>query len=109
MPGFGPGSVSGVPNAMGRSVRQFGEVAPIFEERNYTIAGVTKDSTGVALGSCTVKLFSTATDTLEQTTTSDPGGNYSFVVDKTKVWYVVSYKTGAPDVAGTSVNTLAGT
>lgn len=89
-------------------MRSFSEVTPIFEERNFTIVGVTKDSTGAALGNCTVNLFSTATNTLAQTTISDASGNYSFVVDKTQLWYIVSYKAGAPDVAGTTVNTLAG-
>lgn len=79
-----------------------------FPERNYTITGVTKDSSGVALGSCTVRLFNTATNLLEQTTVSDASGNYSFTVDKTQTYYEVSYKAGAPDVAGTTVNTLAG-
>lgn len=81
---------------------------PYFPERNYTISGVTKDSTGAALGSVTVRLFNTATNLLEQTTTSDASGNYNFVVDKTQRYYQVDYKAGAPDLAGTSVNTLAG-
>lgn len=80
----------------------------LFQERNYTISGVTKDSTGAALGSCIVRLFNTDTNEVEQTTTSDASGNYSFIVDKTKGFYCVSYKTGSPDVAGTTVNTLAG-
>ena len=81
---------------------------PYFPERNYLVSGVTRDSTGAALGGCTVKLFNAATDVLTQTTTSDGSGNYSFIVDKTQSWYVVSYKPGAPDVAGTTVNTLVG-
>jgi hypothetical protein len=82
--------------------------SPYFPERNYTIAGVTKDSTGVALGSCTVRLFNTATNAHEQTTVSDASGNYRFIVDKTQAWYLEAYKAGAPDVAATSVNTVVG-
>lgn len=104
-----PVSTFGVPQTKGPvGIRQYSEIVPIFEERNYTISGVTQDSTGAALGVCTVNLFYTATNVLAQTTTSDATGNYSFVVDKTVSFYVVSYKTGAPDVAGTSINTLAG-
>lgn len=99
----------GIPSTKGPGrIKGFDEIIPIFEERNYTITGVTKNNAGAALGGCVVKLFNTATDILEQTTISDGSGNYSFVIDKTKSWYVVSYKAGAPDVAGTSVNTLVG-
>lgn len=99
----------GVPNtANPNQMERFGEVVPIFEERNYVISGVTKDSTGAPLGGCVVKLFNRATDVKEQETTSDASGNYSFSVDKTQTWYEVSYKPGAPDVAGTTLNTLAG-
>lgn len=99
----------GVPNTRGpHTVRQFSEVPPIFEERNFLITGITKDSAGAALGNCTVRLFNAATNTLEQTTVSDGSGNYSFVVNKTQLYFEVAYLTGAPDVAGTTVRTLAG-
>lgn len=90
------------------SFKSFNEVIPFFEERNYTISGVTCDSTGVALGSCVVRLFNAATNVQEQITTSDASGNYSFIVDKTQLWYATAYKAGAPDVEGGTVNTLAG-
>lgn len=73
------------------------------------IAGVTKDSTGAALGGCTVKLFRTSDDVWIATTTSDGSGNYSFTVPNTATtYYVVAYKAGSPDVTGTTVNTLLG-
>lgn len=75
---------------------------------NVVISGVTKDSGGAALGGCTVKLFNRATDTKEQETVSDGSGNYAFTVDRTQTYYVVAYLPGSPDVAGTTVNTLAG-
>lgn len=73
------------------------------------ISGVTKDSTGATLGGCTVKLFRTDNDTLYAQMISDASGNYSFSVPNDTTYYVVSYKAGAPDVAGTTVNTLTGT
>jgi hypothetical protein len=101
--------VIGVPNTTVPSQPdRLSEWSPVFEERNYTISGVTRNATGSPLGFCTVKLFSSATDTKEQTTTSDASGSYSFVVDKTQLYWTVEYLVGAPDVAGTSVNTLAG-
>lgn len=88
-------------------VQSFSSNLPVFAERNYLITGVTKDAAGAALGNCVVKLFNAATDALEQTTTSDASGNYSFIANKTKTFYCVAYKAGSPDVAGTTVNTLA--
>jgi hypothetical protein len=102
-------ATSGVPNTTGPHIgNQFSEVPPFFEERNYTIAGVSKDSTGAALGGCTVKLFNSTTDIMEQITISDGSGNYSFNVDKTQQYYAVFYKAGGTPVAGTTLNTLAG-
>lgn len=74
------------------------------------ISGITKDSTGVVLGSCTVKLFRTVDDLLMETVTSDAvTGAYSFAsVGLSETYYVVAYKAGSPDVAGTTVNTLVG-
>lgn len=75
----------------------------------YAISGVTRDSTGSALGSCTVKLYRTATDVLVDTTTSDVSGNYSFPnVTSQDAYYLVAYLDGSPDVEGTTDNTLVG-
>jgi len=101
--------VPGVPNSAQHPFEGFSDASPYFPERNFTITGVTRDATGAALGSCTVRLFNTATNGLEQTVISDASGNYAFVVDKTQAYYTVEYKAGAPDVRGTSNNTLAGT
>jgi len=81
---------------------------PYFPERNFTITGVTRDSTGAALGNCVVMLYRTDQMNMVQMINSDASGNYSFTVDKTLQWYVTAYKAGAPDVAGATVNTLAG-
>lgn len=109
--GFNTSLSVGVPNTPGPGkIKSFSDsYAPIFEEKNWVISGVTRDAGGVALASCAVELFNTATDAKEQAAVSDGGGNYSFVVDKTQRYYVVAYKAGAPDLSGTTINTLAGT
>lgn len=72
------------------------------------VSGITKDAAGAALGSCVVKCFITATDVLFSQTTSDGSGNYTLTTPIGVAVYLVSYKAGTPDVAGTSVNTLVG-
>lgn len=75
---------------------------------SFNITGVTRDSTGVALGSCSIDLFESATDIRVANTISDGSGNFSFVLgNNSGTYYIVAYKAGAPDLAGTSVNTLA--
>lgn len=97
---------SGVPfTTSSIGAKSFNENVPIFEERNYTITGVSRDATGIALGSCVVKLFNTTTDVLIQAQTSDASGNFSFTIDKNLICYLVCYKDGTP-VFGTSKNTL---
>jgi hypothetical protein len=75
-----------------------------------SISGITKDSTGIALGSCTVTLYRTSDDLLMERVVSDPStGAYSFSsVGGAETYYVVAYLAGSPDVAGTTVNTLVG-
>lgn len=70
------------------------------------ITGVTRDSTGATLASCVVQLFSTVNDRIVNETTSDGSGNYTFIVGGSLTYYIVAYKAGAPDVAGTTANTL---
>lgn len=73
----------------------------------FSLSGVTRDSSGVALAGCVVDLFLNSEDTLVATTTSDGSGNYTFIVNgNSQTYFVRAYKAGAPDVAGTSVNTL---
>lgn len=72
---------------------------------------MTKDSAGAVLTSATVKLFRTTTDEKLLEVVSDAvTGVYEFNLNQSG-WahYVVVYKAGAPDVAGTSVNTLVAT
>lgn len=81
------------------------------------ISGVTKDPAGAILAGVTCKAFRTNADparSLEADaregpeSVSDAGGNYECMVPNTDTHYVVSYKAGTPDVAGTTVNTLVG-
>src|SRR6185503_17701353 len=77
----------------------------------FRLTGVTKDSTGAALGNCVVDWFDTATDVKIDTTTSDASGLFEFRTagQPPNAYYLVAYKPGSPDVAGTTVNTLVGT
>lgn len=70
-------------------------------------SGISRDSTGVVLGNCTVLLFRTSDNVLMAQTTSDALG--AWTIDVMLVggpFFLVEYKAGAPDVAGTSLNTL---
>lgn len=76
---------------------------------NYAISGVTRDSVGAALGNCRVELFVTALDVSIAETVSDASGNFRFANPGTGPFYIVAYKAGGADVAGTTVNTLVAT
>lgn len=74
---------------------------------SFSLSGVTRDSAGTPLAGCVVDLFLNSEDTLVATTISDGSGNYSFTLSgNSQTYFVRAYKVGAPDVAGTSVNTL---
>lgn len=75
--------------------------------QSFAIAGVTKDSAGAILGGCVVQLFRTVGDAFVTEVVSDPTtGAYSIPAGPGESYYIVAYKAGAPDVAGTTVNTL---
>lgn len=77
----------------------------------FRIVGTTKDANGVALGSCVVDWFRTSDDVKLDTVTSDANGLFEFRTagQPPNAYYLVAYKAGSPDVAGTTVNTLVGT
>lgn len=81
---------------------------PVTPAQYLRIFGVTKDSTGAILAGATVRLYRTATDVLVDSTVSDGVGVYEFRVGLSQSYYVVAYKAGSPDLAGTTVNTLVG-
>jgi len=72
------------------------------------IIGTTRDSSGVALGNCIVQGFTTSDDAFQGEMTSDPAGYFEFCTAMTGAHYLVCYKAGSPDVAGTSKNDLVG-
>ena len=75
------------------------------------ISGVTRNSSGAVLGGCRVELYETATDLPLQTVTSDATtGAFIFTAARysPRTHYIVAYKAGSSDVAGTTVNTLTG-
>jgi hypothetical protein len=86
------------------------QMMPTIAPQKLLISGITKDSTGAVLASCTVKLLRTVDDRCFETVISDVNGAYQFsAIGLSEQYYVVAYKAGSPDVAGTTVNTLVGT
>lgn len=75
----------------------------------WTFTGVTRDSSGVALGGCTVHFFKYGEPCAYLgSALSDGSGNYTFSTgDGGDGVTADAYLAGSPDVAGRSVNTLA--
>lgn len=88
---------------VGRSFR-----SPRFSMTSIRVTGITKNSTGTPLGNCDVHLFRAADDAEVDQGVSDGAGNYSLICAGSGTFYIVAYKAGSPDVAGTTVNTLIG-
>lgn len=101
-----PGRRFGAPKLTTLSTKPF-RSRP-FDAVTRLIVGVTRDSTGVALGGCTVQMFRSTDDAYMGETVSDGSGNYTLTSPGNFNLYLVAYKTGAPDLAGTTVNTLLG-
>jgi hypothetical protein len=75
------------------------------------ISGITRDSTGAVLGGCTVELYLTATDEpLFKVVSDATTGVFTFTCARyaPRTHYIVAYKAGGTDVAGTTLNTLTG-
>lgn len=109
MPTFSVSCQAGVPNTPAMpAVRSFQSGDSPSFEYPYSISGITRDSAGTPLGSCLVKLFRTSDDSLVHQTVSDANGNYKIPASQALQHYVVAYLAGAPDVEGTTVNTLVG-
>ena len=75
----------------------------------FSITGVTRDSAGAPLATCTVHLYQTADDLRVGSTVSDSMGNYSFSLPQNSgFFYAVAVDpTGA--LAGVTPNTLIAT
>lgn len=92
----------------GRGPSMLGNL-PVPGQPRLTISGFTLTGAGAALGTCVVQLFRTATDALVEESTSDGSGVFSFnPVGLGQLYYVVAYKAGTPDRAGTTKNIIAG-
>lgn len=76
---------------------------------NARIIGVSRDATGAAIGNCTVNVFKTFNNELVGSTVSDGSGNWTVYPNQSGPYYFVEYKTGSPDVFGTSPNTNTST
>jgi hypothetical protein len=78
------------------------------------LSGVTRDGTGVALAACTVKAFRADQIVIPfdqdvamvATTVSDGGGAYTLEVRENAPHQLTGYKTGSPDLAGITLNTV---
>lgn len=92
-----------------RVIVPLGSPQVIRKRKIYVLAGVTKNSSGVIVAGCTVKLFRTSDNAYIGQVTSDGSGAYTFsgVAGGTN-YYLIAYKPGSPDVMGTTVNTLQG-
>lgn len=74
------------------------------------IMGSCKDSGGSPVSGAVVQCFLTANDTLVSEVTSNTNGTYEApTVYPGAAHYLVAYRPGSPDIAGTTVNTLTGT
>lgn len=78
---------------------------------NRFIRGITKNDSGVPISGCTVQAFVTAGDRYVGEDVSRDDGTYICPVNTVAgvQHYLVAYKPGSPDIAGTTVNTLTST
>jgi hypothetical protein len=101
--------IPGVPNTPAGFPSNFREPSADFGIATYIISGTTRDSTGAALGLCTVHVFRAIDDVEVGLIRSDANGLFRIYVPVSLQFYIVAYLPGSPDVAGTTVNTLSGT
>jgi hypothetical protein len=74
---------------------------------NLRLSGITYNNTGLApVGGVTVDLFRVEDNAWVARTVSDGSGNYSFPITVGGPFFTRVYKTGVPDIAGTSANNL---
>jgi hypothetical protein len=97
------------------TVRNFSAAPPVLGDQDFTISGQTQDPAGAAKAGATVYLFEMRTDEAGAyipyyiaQTVSDASGNYSFYVASGKLYWLADYKSGSPDLAGVTLQTLTG-
>lgn len=75
--------------------------------RPFYINGTVFDVNGNPVAEATIKSYVTATGVVDGSTTSNADGTYQVpCYNRTATHYTTAYKSGSPDVAGESVNTL---
>jgi hypothetical protein len=72
----------------------------------WTFSGFTYDATAVALASCSVELYRSDNDLVTGSFVSNSDGSWLINSNNGGRHYLVAYKTGSPDLAGTTLNTL---
>lgn len=97
----------GVVCEMGHGYEPFSCDGPGCQFKN-RIKGSCVDSSDVAVANATVQAFVTSSDAYAGEGISRDDGTYEVLVEQatSTPHYLVAYKVGAPDVAGTTVNTL---
>jgi hypothetical protein len=77
---------------------------------SFSVAGTTRDSSGNALGNCTVTLFRTSTNGQVSQVISSGSGAYSFGIgfDNYTQYWIWAYKSGSPDVFGVTDTNITG-
>lgn len=106
------GDLSGGYSQIGQDASSSGRWSPwqkAFRGNGSTkfLRGQCKDATGASISGATVQGFVTSTDVFVGETTSDSQGYYELgTVYPATNHYLVAYKTGSPDISGTTVNTL---
>lgn len=77
------------------------------QSKNF-LRGTCKDASDVAVANAIVQGYVTATDAYLGEVQGNTDGTYSLGVEASKATpcYLVAYKAGSPDIAGTTVNTL---
>ena len=99
-----------IPGTIGpQSIRMKQPISPMRSPQTFTIAGVTRNANGSALGNCALVLFRAADDSIAARGNSDANGQYSMGASSQVTHYAVAYLPGSPDIAGTTVNTIVGT
>ncbi len=96
---------------LGRTIINRGQVGTVIYRSpgaavNYRISGVTRDSGGAILANCRVELMITGRDVSIAEVISGSDGSFAFDNPGTGPFYLVAYKVGSPDVAGTTINTI---
>jgi len=109
-----PGNLNGLNSQAPQTFKgnQWGQIGTVVYRskgvaKNNYLSGVTRDSTGTILGSCRVEIFATSSDAPLGGAVSDANGVFTFANPSPAPFYLVAYKPGSPDVAGTTVNTLS--